>query len=233
MSDDERLSDIDRRSLRILAQSSKSSASGARLKERLERAADSGLRQDYQRAEQTFDSLPPEDRLMISAKAEKQATTERDLLERRRRAVPTRDGKAGAPTANRPPIIDDEPLQWKPIFQDAAAETPPPPPKQPKRPAKRQARAEDDEAGMAWKLGAMPGNPKMPSVGRAAKAPTPKPAPPAEDDWDPEDDHKDWDWRKLPDDPVLNGGRKKGGAVDPIEELRRQMLGLDSKVGKR
>lgn len=231
MSDDERLSDIDRRSLKILAQSSKSSASGARLSERLERAAESGLRHDYQRAEQTFDSLPPEDRVMISAKAEKQATSERDLLERRRRAVPSRNGKDSAPPANGPPGTGDEPLQWKPIFQETAAATPPPPPKQAKSPAKRPAPAEDDGAGMTWKLGAMPGNPKMPPAGRAAKAPTPAPQP--VDDWDPEDDHKDWDWRKLPDDPVLNGGRKKGSAVDPIEELRRQMLGLDSKAGKR
>jgi hypothetical protein len=32
---------------------------------------------------------------------------------------------------------------------------------------------------------------------------------------------------------VLNGGRKKAAAADPIEELRRQMLGLDAKYGKR
>jgi hypothetical protein len=90
MADDDRLSDVDRRSLRILARSSKSSASGTRLTERLERAAESGLRLDYQKAEQTFDSLPIEDRLRISAKAEKQAESERAFQERRKRATPPR-----------------------------------------------------------------------------------------------------------------------------------------------
>lgn len=230
MSDDERLSDIDRRSLRILAQSSKSSASGARLTERLERAAESGLRQDYQRAEQTFDSLPPEDRLMISAKAEKQATTERDLLDRRRRAAPPPTGKAGPSPAGSRPLDDDEPLQWKPIFQEAPQDSPPPPPRKPARTAKRPA-AEEQEDGMTWKLGAIPGNPKMPTVGRTAKVPSPKPAPQPAGDW--EDDQKDWDWRKIPEDPVLNGGRKKSAALDPVAELRQQMLGLDAKYGKR
>ncbi|WP_420565303.1 hypothetical protein [Thalassobaculum sp.] len=231
MSDEERLSDVDRRSLRILAKSSKSSASGARLTERLERAAESGLRQDYQRAEQTFDSLPPEERLVISAKAEKQAATERELLDRRKRAVPAKNGKAVSPPPKRSPMNDDEPLQWKPIFQEVPAESPPPPPKQPARAAKGRPAAEDDDAGMTWKLGANPGNPKMPTVGRSAKAPPPKPAPQPVDDW--EDDQKDWNWRDIPDDPVLNGGRKKKTAADPVEELRRQMLGLDAKYGKR
>ena len=58
-----------------------------------------------------------------------------------------------------------------------------------------------------------------------------KAAPQPADDW--EDEQKDWDWRKLPDDPVLKGGRKKAAAVDPVEALRREMLGLDAKYGKR
>lgn len=226
MSDEERLSDIDRRSLRILAQSSKSSVSGTRLSERLERAAESGLRLDYQKAEQTFDSLPAEDRLMISAKAEKQAATERDLLESRKRAAPARTGNGHGTQAE-----EDEPLQWKPIFEPAATDAPPPPPKRPNRATKRNAPAEDDDAGMTWKLGAIPGNPKMPTVGRKVKVPVAKPAPQPADDW--EDEQKDWNWRDIPDDPVLNGGRKKKTAVDPVEELRRQMLGLDAKYGKR
>lgn len=227
MSDDDRLSDIDRRSLRILARSSKSSVSGARLSERLERAADSGLRLDYQKAEQTFDSLPAEDRLMISAKAEKQAATERDLLDRRKHVASSRNG-AAHPT-NGKPAADDEPLQWKPIFEAAASDTPPPPPK-PARAVKKTAPEDEDEDGMAWKLGAASGNAKTPSAGFAAKPAAAKPVPQPVDDW--EDDQKDWNWRDIPDDPVMNGGKKKT-AVDPIEELRRQMLGLDAKYGKR
>ena len=239
MSDEERLSDIDRRSLRILAESSRTAAT--RLSERLERAAESGLRHDYEKAEQTFDSLPAEHRLLISAKAEKQAATERDLQERRRPAPPARtrdtepDSSIAAASDIPAPADTDAPLEWKTIFEPAAApstDTPPPPPRRRKtaaKPAAEAAGAEPPE--MSWKLGAIPGNPKMPKVGRTPKPPVAKVAPQPEDDW--EDEHKDWDWRKLPDDPVLNGGRKKADKVDPLEELRRQMLGLDAKYGKR
>ncbi|MDF1792825.1 MAG: hypothetical protein P1U88_12990 [Thalassobaculaceae bacterium] len=225
MPEDDRLSDIDRRSLRILARSSKTSVASGRLSERLERAAESGSRTDYEKAEQTFDSLPPEDRLRISAKAEKQATTERDLVVKRKRSA----------TRSAPPPVSagDDALDWKPIFSTSPGKASPPPPQKAKPAAGRKTDVEDDAAGMTWKLGAIPGNPKMPTTGRTAKAPTPTPGPQVADDWEPEDDQKDWDWRKIPDDPVLNGGRKKDGKVDPIEELRNQMLGLDAKYGKR
>ena len=226
MSDDDRLSDVDRRSLRILARSSKAAASGTRLSERLERAADSGLIQDYQKAEQTFDSLPAEDRVRIGIAAEKHAETERVLTERRRNGS---SSVAAQGRALPPPAADDAPLQWNPIFQQTEAQAPQPP-ATPKRPHKKRAPEADEELGTTWKLGNIPGNPKMPTVGRVPKAPTVKPAPPKNDDWD--DDHKDWNWREIPEDPVLNRGRKKT-AVDPVEELRRQMLGLDAKYGKR
>lgn len=225
MSEDERLSDMDRRSLRILARSSKASVSGARLSERLERAAETGSRQDYERAEKTFDSLPPEDRLQISEKAEKQAETERTLAVRRKSGSTARPARPAAPAG-------DDALEWKPIF--ATVEETAPPPKKPKTAARRKTDDADEPEEMTWKLGAIPGNPKMPKTGRVAKAPAPKPISLIAEDHDPEDEQKDWDWRKIPDDPVLNGGRKgKGGAVDPIEELRNQMLGLDAKYGKR
>ena len=226
MSEDDRLSDIDRRSLRILARSSKSSATGTRLSERLERAADSGLMQDYQKAEQTFDSLSPEDRLRISIAAEKHAETERVLTESRRNG----HSSPGHGRMLPPPSPEDAPLQWQPIFQATEAETSPPPAK-PKRAAKTPAAETEVELGTTWKLGNIPGNPKMPTVGRVPKAPAVKPPPPKNDDWD--DEHKDWNWREIPDDPVLSGSRKKKSAVDPVEELRRQMLGLDAKYGKR
>jgi len=224
MSDEEPLSDIDRRSLRILARSSKSSTSGERLSARLERAAETGSRQDYEKAEQTFDSLPPEDRQKIGAKAEKQAETERDLVVSRKR-------RAARPAAAPPPPPSDDALEWKPIFAPASDEAPAPPAKKPK--AKPQTVETENEAGMSWKLGNIPGNPKMPKTGRAEQPAEKRPIKPIPEDWDPEDDEKPWDWRKIPDDPVLNGGsKKKDGAVDPIEELRRQMLGLDAKYGK-
>lgn len=59
MPEKNRLSDLDRRSLRILAKSSKTAPSGDRLSERLERAARTGSRADYEKAEETFDSLSP------------------------------------------------------------------------------------------------------------------------------------------------------------------------------
>ena len=79
----------------------------------------------------------------------------------------------------------------------------------------------------------MPGNPKMLKTGRQPQ-PVKKAVKIEVEVRDPEDEQKDWDWRKIPDDPVMSGGRgKKDNAVDPIEELRRQMLGLDAKYGKR
>lgn len=223
MSDEEPLSDLDRRSLRILARSSKAAPTGDRLSARLERAAQTGSRQDYEKAEKTFDSLPPDTRIKIASKAETQAETERELVVSRRRRA------AEAPTAP-PPSSGDDALDWKPIFapapQDAAPEKKP-------QPTSKKADA-DQPAGMSWQLGNIPGNPKMPQAGRTAKAPAPKPIKPIPEDWNPEDDENPWDWQRIPEDPVLNGGsKKKGGAIDPIEELRQQMLGLDAKYGKR
>ncbi len=60
------LSDVDRRSMRILARSTKASGpANARIAERLEKAAGTGDRSDYRRAEESFDSLPPRERRRI------------------------------------------------------------------------------------------------------------------------------------------------------------------------
>lgn len=223
MPDEESLSDLDRRSLRILARSSKSGTPGDRLSARLERAAETGSRIDYEKAEQTFDSLPAEERIKIGSKAEKQAETERTLVAQRRR-------RASPPPP--PPPSGDDALEWKPIFAAASETNPAPPPKKPR--TKAAAAEEAEPAGMSWQLGNIPGNPKMPTTGRKAKAPAPKPIKPIPEDWSPEDDEKAWDWQRIPEDPVLNGGKgKKADGADPIEELRRQMLGLDAKYGKR
>jgi hypothetical protein len=139
MPDDETLSDLDRRSLRILARSSRNAPAGDRLSSRLERAAETGSRHDYEKAEQTFDSLAPEDRVKIGAKAEKQAETERELvLSRKRRA-----------TATPPPAKDkgDDTLDWQPIFaaREPADETP-------TKPAPK-AKAPPPPSAKSWDLG--------------------------------------------------------------------------------
>ncbi len=121
MADGDQLSDIDRRSLRILARSAKSATTGDRLSMRLERAADTGSRADYEKAESTFDSLDPTERQQISSKAEKHAATERQLAvtRRRRAAAPTPSPKTGA-----------EPMEWTPIPQpEPSAESSEPPPR--------------------------------------------------------------------------------------------------------
>lgn len=220
MSDEERLSDIDRRGLRILARSSKTTTSGGRLSERLERAAETGLRLDYEKAERTFDSLPAEDRARIGQKAEKQAETERSLeAGRKRRSQAEADASSTASPLRSPPPRKkrsaDDSLEWTPIFAPSASAPETPDPAEKPRPSARRPKSSKTDA-----------------VDRAAAA---KPTLTVAEDWerDDEDEHKDWNWRDIPDDPVLNGGRKKGSPADPIEELRREMLGLDAKYGKR
>lgn len=219
MSDEERLSDIDRRGLRILARSSKTTTTGGRLSERLERAAETGLRLDYEKAERTFDSLPAEDRARIGQKAEKQAETERSLEagRKRRSQAETVVAPTGSPLRSPPPRkrSGDDALEWTPIFAPSASAPETPGPAEKPQPSGRR--------------------PKSPKTSPAERGAAAKPTLTVAEDWerDDEDEHKDWNWRDIPDDPVLNGGRKKGSPADPIEELRREMLGLDAKYGKR
>jgi hypothetical protein len=216
MPDDENLSDLDRRSLRILARSSRNAPAGDRLSSRLERAAETGSRQDYEKAEQTFDSLPPEDRVKIGAKAEKQAETERELVLSRKRWA----------TATPPPAKDkgDDTLDWQPIFaaREPADETPATPAPKAKVPPPPSAKSWDLGTATPKRKAAPPK--KKPTVDHRTKLATPASA---------DEDAKDWDWRRIPDEPVMSGGRQSGsGPADPIEELRRQMLGLDANVKK-
>lgn len=218
MSDEKRLSDIDRRGLRILARSSKTTTAGGRLSERLERAAETGLQLDYEKAERTFDSLPAEDRARIGQKAEKQAETERSLEagRKRRSQAETVVSPTGSPLKSPPSRkrSGDDTLEWTPIFAPTASAPAPTGPAEKPQPQTR--------------------HPKSPKTSPAERRPAAKPTLTVTEDWerDDEDEHKDWNWRDIPDDPILNGGRKKTGPADPIEELRREMLGLDAKYGK-
>lgn len=219
------LTDVDRRSIRILARSTKAAGpNNARIAERLEKAAGSGDRSDYQRAEESFDSLPPNERRRIGTHAERQAETERQLMEAR---------KLEPKVKRRPPKVDDA-LDWKPLVLDNSP-------------------AADPSDGQAWKLGrpipetdakAAPSVPKpstrkssgtpgkggAPAPGQAASARPRRPARPTASSADePEESDSGWDWQRIPEDPVLKSARKRSAAVDPIEELRRQMLGDDPK----
>lgn len=140
--DDDRLTDTDRKSLRILATSTKSTSANQRIIDRLERAADSGLRVDYERAESTFDALPAGDRAKIGTQAQRQAEIERTLLRDRKRRMRAASARINTPAG----AVESNPLDWlTPVDPDAAL--PPPPP-----PAPRDGNTEDT----GWKLGSGP-----------------------------------------------------------------------------
>ena len=217
MSEDEQLSDLDRRSLRILARSAKSSGTSDRLSTRLERAAETGARVDYEKAESAFDNLEPEQRRKIGTTAERQAETERQLSVKRRKRAPV--PPKAAPS--------DDGMEWTAMFKPAPEE----PDSRPFPDDGDEPGAEDADASMKWKLGRIPGNPDLPKAGK--KAPEPpaiKIDPAAADNLD--DEGKDWDWQRIPEDPVMGGGKKKK-RLDPIEQLRQEMLGLDAHTKKQ
>lgn len=220
MSDEDPLSDLDRRSLRILARSAKSNGTNERLSTRLQRAAETGAREDYEKAETTFDSLEPEQRRKIGSTAEAQAETERKLALGRRRRRPA------PPPA---PAASDEPLEWTALFKPAQEEPASRPfPEESGDPELDAASDRDEEPqDMNWKLGRMPGNPEAPNA-KQQSGQTPPVKIESQSGPDLDDDGKDWDWRQLPEDPVMGGGKKKK-RLDPIEQLRQEMLGLEAK----
>lgn len=221
------LSDVDRRSMRILARSTKASGpANARIAERLEKAAGSGDRSDYRRAEESFDALPPRERRRIGTHAERQAVTERELAEaRKRRPVEPKVARPDRPKT-------DDSLDWKPIVMNHSPAADPSgdeawaPDKQQAGGSKKPAQSVPRPA--AGKDGKPAGKSARPGTAPKPQRPILKVEPPAEQKPEPDDDGGGWDWRRVPDDPVLKGTRKKA-ALDPIEELRRQMLGDDSK----
>lgn len=242
--DDDRLSDVDRRSMRILATSTKAAGpANARIAERLERAAGTGNPDDYRKAEASFDALPAIERRRIGSHAEKQAETQRQLEESRRR-------RGAEPEPVRRPAVDDT-LDWKPLLlsHSPATDAPAGPAPAAARPARSERAGSGPAAVPPVPRPASPRPSAAPAPGRAASVPGRTPAgsgaaaatpprkkPPVarqpgadarrEDDQDPE---KGWDWQRIPEDPVLKSTRRKPAALDPIEELRRQMLGDDGK----
>jgi len=241
MTDDKNddLSDVDRRSIRILARSTKAAGpANARIAERLEKAAGSGTRTDYQRAEESFDSLPPRERRRIGTHAERQAETERELSSARKQRPPV--PKVSKPTVDdtldwKPMILDHSPatddpapLSWKPIppEKEASAKPLPSVPRPAaSKPTGASGRVPGKAASASGKAASASGKPAQAAT--APKRPTIALDPVA--DGPPEDGDKGWDWQRIPEDPVLKATRKKSAAADPIEELRRQMLGDDLK----
>ncbi|NQW08939.1 MAG: hypothetical protein HQ481_03515 [Alphaproteobacteria bacterium] len=205
--DDDQLSDVDRKSLRILASTTKASGVNARLAERLERAAGTGHRADYEKAENVFNALEPESRRGIGMRAEKQAETEKVLIARRRKA----SKPVSAPTA------EGAPLDWAPLSGDVP---PPPPVKKPK-----PASTSKNPDGVEWELGRIPRGSEFP--------PPPVPKPRAKLTARPtvtplDEPGMAWDFGKMPEDPVTRSRRERADAKNPFAELRRQMLGPDA-----
>lgn len=233
MNDDKkRLSDVDRRSMRILATSTKAAGpANARIAERLEKAAGTGDKTDYLKAEESFDALPGNERRRIGSHAEKQAFTQRQLEESRRQ-------RAAVPKVTPParPNVDDT-LDWKPLVMDHSPATDPAPPV-PQPPASSSTAAKPAGVpGQKPTAGEKPATGQKKAAGtRPNVVPPPKPTrvilsvEPEEAVEQPveEDSDGSWDWKRIPDDPTMKSkGAKK--ALDPIEELRRQMLGDDTK----
>lgn len=202
-----------RRGLRILADSTKAKGSEGAAR-RLYKAADTGSAADYQQAEALFDSLPPEKRSSIQATAETKATTMRETKVRRKKAEQPAQAPAEFMEWSLP-----EPDSAEGIFQMRA---PPEPEKRPAAPPPReappQARARakqptqpaprGDSSAQTWDLGGDKPKSKRP-----------------ESDAEVDDEGKDWDWRKLPDDPVLRAAKKKNAAPkSELDALREEML---------
>lgn len=217
------MTDVDRRSMRILARSTKAAGpNNARIAERLEKAAGSGDRTDYRRAEESFDALPPKERKRIGTHAERQAETEKQLVAARKLQP--------APVRPKAPAVDDS-LDWKPLIMEHSPATDPAEGEafNPGRPAAaRSAGSSQPGARPSVPKPASPrtvGSPAAASAARSKRAPGAAGRAVADD---PEESDRTWDWQRIPEDPVLKATRRKAPA-DPISELRRQMLGDESK----
>ena len=71
------MDNIERKSLKILANSTRESQGDNDLTRNLDAAAETGDREEYDRARDSFDSLPPEERRSIGSGAVEQAETAR------------------------------------------------------------------------------------------------------------------------------------------------------------
>ncbi|MEQ8396898.1 hypothetical protein [Thalassobaculum sp.] len=213
--DSKRLSSVDRRSMKILASSTKASGpNNARIAERLEKAAGTGDPSDYRQAERSFDSLPAIERRRIGTHAEKQA--EKHVASGFRGSISPPE-----PTAPTKPKVDDT-LEWQPLIRDHSPATDPaavPPVPKPRGTA-GPAEASPPKAGKTGPGTPPPAPSKKPGSGaRTAYAGKAK----ATD--------KSWDWQKIPEDPVNRSSRKKPADEDPFDALRREMMGDKNKSG--
>jgi|UPI0002FE1EC0 hypothetical protein len=214
--DNKRLSPVDRRSMKILANSTKaSSPNNARIAERLEKAAGTGDPSDYRQAEQSFDSLPAIERRRIGTHAEKQA--EKQATSGFKGSIPVPQ-----PSASAKPKVDDT-LEWQPLIRDHSPATDPavvPPVPKPRGTA-GPAEPSPPKSGPPSKAG--PGTPPpAPSKKPAAAARTAPASKPKATD-------KSWDWQKIPEDPVSRSSRKRPASDDPFDALRREMMGDKNK----
>lgn len=203
-----------RRGLRILADSTKAKGSEGAAR-RLYKAADTGSAADYQQAEALFDSLPPEKRSSIQATAETKATTVRETQLRRKKAAAPKPAPAPAE------FIEWElpdPESTEGIFQMRPPPEPEPPKQAPPRQAPPAARAmapaparpapRKDSSAQDWELNRISSS----GAGKAARK-------------DEDEEGKNWDWRKLPDDPVTRTARRKNSAPkSELDALREEML---------
>ncbi|MBO6562922.1 MAG: hypothetical protein JJ959_20420 [Nisaea sp.] len=147
---------IERKSLKILADSTRESHGESDLTRNLEAAAETGNREHYDRAKDSFEALPPEQKRTIGAGAVVQAETVKIELKRAKAA------SKAAPKRDEPQEVSMDWLLGKP---EAPAK------KLPQTEAKyrekkraeptRQAPLADDDKGN-WNWQALPDDPLMP-----------------------------------------------------------------------
>jgi len=147
---------IERKSLKILADSTRESQGESDLTRNLEAAAETGNREHYDRAKSTFEALPPEQKRTIGAGAVVQAETVKIELKR---------AKAATRAKRKPQEPEDVSMDWL----LGKGETPPKKPPQAeakyrerkKTEPTRQAPLQEQEEG-SWNWQALPDDPLMP-----------------------------------------------------------------------
>lgn len=200
MKNDDRLDDQTRDGLRILAASTGTTHQKAA--RRLARAAESGQRTDYLEAEAMFNALPAEGRRAIGSSATERARSERAVKQQQ---------DAGAVPADAPGA---DGMTWRLGNIPGNPTVPTMARKSGGRSGKAGGKA-PAAGSIEWSLGRMPGNPSAPSKPRGKGD---------EADDDPSEGSV-WDWRRPPEDPVLEAQRRRRAPRNAFEELRREMLG--------
>ncbi|UUX49492.1 hypothetical protein NUH88_19085 [Nisaea acidiphila] len=144
---------LERKSLKILADSTRESHGDSDLTRNLEAAAKTGNRDHYDRARDTFESLPPEQKRTIGAGAVSQAETVKVKMKRR---------KAAAKPAPQPEDPGAVSVDW---LLGKSEEGPKAPPKTEAKyrdrkktePTQQAALPDEEEGGWNWK--ALPDDP--------------------------------------------------------------------------